>query len=118
MFLGLPTASLTLTHLFSPPFHFSVPCYQRPYSWTTAEAGQLLEDVLGAAGLSGVPGAEEPDYFLGTIILIDGTGGDFSKVRDREPRLFEIDDGQQRPRGRVQSQPVPFRRSSCTPPDR
>ncbi len=96
MFLGLPTASLTLTNLFSAPFHFSVPCYQRPYSWTTAEAGQLLDDIFGASGLGGVAGAEEPDYFLGTIILIDGTGGDLPKARDRDPRLFEIIDGQQR----------------------
>jgi hypothetical protein len=96
MFLGLPTASLTLTNLFSAPFHFSVPCYQRPYSWTTAEAGQLLDDLLGASGIGGVAGAEEPDYFLGTIILIDGTGGDLPKARDRDPRLFEIIDGQQR----------------------
>jgi hypothetical protein len=97
MFPGLPTASLTLTHLFSAPFHFSVPGYQRPYSWTTAEAGQLLEDVLGAAGL-GQTGAEEPDYFLGTILLLDGTGGDLPKPksREREPRFFEIIDGQQR----------------------
>jgi len=96
MFSGLPTASLTLTSLFSSPFHYCVPCYQRPYSWTTKEAGQLLEDILGAAGLGGIPGTEEPDYFLGTILLLDGTGGDMPKPRDRDPRLFEIIDGQQR----------------------
>ncbi len=96
MFPGLPTASLTLTHLFSSPFHFSVPCYQRPYSWTTAEAGQLLDDVLGAAGLGGTTGSEEPDYFRGTILLLDGSGGDLPKGREREPRFFEIVDGQQR----------------------
>jgi hypothetical protein len=73
-----------------------VPCYQRPYSWTTAEAGQLLEDVLAAAGISGASEAEEPDYFLGTILLLDGTGGDLPTARDREPRMFEIIDGQQR----------------------
>jgi hypothetical protein len=96
MFPGLPTASLTLTHLFSSPFHFSVPCYQRPYSWTTVEAGQLLEDILTAAGLGGSAGPEEPDYFLGTILLLDGSGGDLPRTREREPRLFEIIDGQQR----------------------
>ncbi|MFA5901417.1 MAG: DUF262 domain-containing HNH endonuclease family protein [Hyphomicrobium sp.] len=96
MFPGLPTASLTLTHLFSSPFHFSVPCYQRPYSWSTGEAGQLLEDILGAAGLGGTAGAEEPDYFLGTILLLDGAQGELPGVREREPRMFEIIDGQQR----------------------
>jgi hypothetical protein len=96
MFPGLPTASLTLSHLFSSPFHFSVPCYQRPYSWTTVEAGQLLDDVMAAAGLSGSTDAAEPDYFLGTILLLDGTGGDLPKSREREPRMFEIIDGQQR----------------------
>jgi hypothetical protein len=93
MFSGLPTASLTVSDLFSSPFHFSVPCYQRPYSWTTAEAGQLLEDILAAAGIGG---AEESDYFLGAILLLDGLGGDLPKTREREPRLFEIVDGQQR----------------------
>lgn len=96
MFPGLPTASLTLSHLFSSPFHFSVPSYQRPYSWTTVEAGQLLEDISAAAGLGGVTDAEEPDYFLGTILLLDGLGGDLPKAREREPRMFEIIDGQQR----------------------
>ena len=87
---------LTQTHLFSSPFHFSVPCYQRPYSWTTVEAGQLLQDLLAAAGIGGVTDAAEPDYFLGTILLLDGSGGDLPAARDREPRMFEIIDGQQR----------------------
>ncbi len=95
MFSGLPTASLTVTDLFSTPFHFSVPCYQRPYSWTIAEAGQLLEDLLTAAGVDGLA-ASEPDYFLGAILLLDGAGGDLPKAREREPRQFEIVDGQQR----------------------
>jgi hypothetical protein len=96
MFPGLPTASLTVSDLFSSPFHFSVPHYQRPYSWTTAEAGQLLDDFLAAAGIGGDPAAMKPDYFLGTIILIDEGGGSLPKGREREPRLFEIVDGQQR----------------------
>jgi len=96
MFSGLPTASLTVTDLFSSPFHFSVPCYQRPYSWTTTEAGQLLEDILAAAGVGGGIAAPEPDYFLGTIILVDGVHSDLPRAREREPRLFEIVDGQQR----------------------
>jgi hypothetical protein len=95
MFSGLPTASLTVSDLFSFPFHYSVPSYQRPYSWTTEEAGQLLEDILGAAGFAG-PEAAEPDYFLGAILLLDGSGGDLPKPRDREARFFEIVDGQQR----------------------
>ncbi len=96
MFVGLPTASLTVSELFSTPFHFSIPCYQRPYSWTIAEAGQLLEDVLTAAGVDGGITVAEPDYFLGAILLLDGAGGDLPKAREREPRQFEIVDGQQR----------------------
>ena len=95
MFSGLPTASLTVTDLFSFPFHYAVPSYQRPYSWTTEEAGQLLEDIRGAAGLSG-PETAEPDYFLGAILLLDAAGGDLPKPREREARFFEIVDGQQR----------------------
>ena len=38
----------------------------------------------------------EPDYFLGAILLLDGAGGDLPKPRERDPRHFEIVDGQQR----------------------
>jgi hypothetical protein len=40
--------------------------------------------------------APEPDYFLGAILLLDGAGGELPKGREREPRVFEIVDGQQR----------------------
>jgi Protein of unknown function (DUF1524)/Protein of unknown function DUF262 len=60
------------------------------------EAGQLLDDVLAAAGVGGDPEATEPDYFLGAILLLEAGGGDLPKAREREPRLFEIVDGQQR----------------------
>jgi len=96
MFSVLPTASLTVLDLFSTPFHYTVPCYQRPYSWTNKEAGQLLEDILAAAGLGGDGAPAESDYFIGTIILLDPAGGDLPKVKEKEPRLFEIIDGQQR----------------------
>jgi Protein of unknown function DUF262/Protein of unknown function (DUF1524) len=96
MFPGLPTASLTVSDLFSSPFHFSVPHYQRPYSWTTTEAGQLLEDIFAAAGIGGSAEETEPDYFLGNILLLDGSGADLPRGREREPRYFDIVDGQQR----------------------
>lgn len=96
MFSGLPTASLRLSDLFSRPFLFAVPSYQRPYSWTVKEAGQLLEDVMKAAGF-GDEGDAETDYFLGPIILIDPNGGKLPKnPKDEALRTFEIVDGQQR----------------------
>ena len=68
MFSGLTTLSRTVAALFAPPFLFSVPSYQRSYSWTLREAAQLLEDVATAAGMDG--GEAEPDYFLGAILLL------------------------------------------------
>ncbi len=49
-----------------------------------------------AAGVDGGLAASEPDYFLGAILLLDGAGGDLPRAREREPRQFEIVDGQQR----------------------
>ncbi len=92
----LPTASLTLSALFASPFLFSVPAYQRPFSWTMKEAGQLLEDIAAAAGVDGGDAAE-PEYFLGAILLLDVEGGDLTGGKDGQTgRVFEIVDGQQR----------------------
>jgi hypothetical protein len=96
MFRGLSTASLPLIKLFDNPYLFTVPAYQRPYSWTTREAGQLLEDLTIAAGLDEAETAW-PDYFLGTVLLLDPEN---DAATPPSPfvgrRVFDVVDGQQR----------------------
>ena len=96
MFLGLRTASLPLVKLFDTPYLFTVPAYQRPYSWTVKEAGQLFEDLVSAAGLDDGE-ASGPDYFLGNILLLDPEAeGIAAPSPSIGPRVYEVVDGQQR----------------------
>ena len=89
------TAPLRVVDLFSDPFRFAVPSYQRRYSWTVKEAGQLLEDIQLALGDDVEPA--EDDYFLGAILLTDAGGGSsWDHGLARSPRLLDIVDGQQR----------------------
>lgn len=95
MFPSLFTAPLRVKELFSDPFRFSVPSYQRRYSWTVKEAGQLLDDILVAAAEN--PDSAEPDYFLGAILLTDsGAQTGWRLSPPRSPRVLDIVDGQQR----------------------
>ncbi len=91
----LPTLSLKVADLFSRPYRFSIPAFQRPYSWSAKEAGQLLEDLAGASGIDDIDEAL-PDYFLGAMVLLDPAVGS-NRPADREAtRTVEIVDGQQR----------------------
>ncbi len=96
MFPGIHTAPLRVADLFSDPFRFKVPAYQRRFSWTVKEAAQLLDDIVMALG----PHQEEPvepDYFLGAILLTDPEGvSEWNNGPFREPRTLDIVDGQQR----------------------
>lgn len=95
MSLGLFTAPLRVSQLFSDPFRFAVPSYQRRYSWTIKEAGQLLDDILLAMGEEAEP--IEPNYFLGAILLTDSGGeADWQNGLPRYPCTLDIVDGQQR----------------------
>ncbi len=95
MATGIPTAALKLGQLMDEPFHFVVPPYQRGYAWTTKEAGQLLEDLVAASGVDSEELAE-PDYFLGSIVLMTPTVGQRHGIGVGPPRSHEIVDGQQR----------------------
>lgn len=96
MFPGLFTAPLRVADLFADPFRYTVPSYQRRYSWSVKEAAQLLDDLLVAVG-DGEGAPAEPDYFLGTILLTDtGGGAGWSGGLPRTPRALDIVDGQQR----------------------
>ena len=73
-----------LVDVFCDRFHFSIPDYQRPYSWTTEEAAALFDDLRTAMG-TGDPREASP-YFMGSIVLI----------KDPEESEADVVDGQQR----------------------
>ena len=70
--------------VFSDEYEFTIPRYQRPYAWTTEEAGEMLDDLVRA---SGADPSDAPDpYFLGSIVV----------VKREDQALAEVVDGQQR----------------------
>lgn len=71
--------------VFSDDYVFSIPDYQRPYSWTTEQARELLEDLLGFVEANPGAIADMPTYFLGSIVLIKA-----------ETPEADVVDGQQR----------------------
>jgi len=74
--------------IFSDDYVFTIPNYQRPYAWTTEEAGELLSDLLVAVE-DGKPVEELNPYFLGSVVLIKGDKPD-SQVVDGQQRLVTL----------------------------
>jgi Protein of unknown function DUF262 len=87
--VSIDTRQCEIKKIFSDEFVFTIPVYQRPYSWTTEEAGMLLEDLLDAIGESKQDLEEAPPYFLGSIVLTKGDKPD-SEVIDGQQRLTTI----------------------------
>lgn len=97
MFQRLRLASVSLGELFSGGAYFSVPAFQRPFDWGPEEALLLLDDVSRAAGIE-IPEQADPDYFLGTVLLLseDGDGLPGANGVDNSPINYQVIDGQQR----------------------
>lgn len=74
-----------IREIFEGSYQFEIPDYQRPYAWTTEQAGELFNDLISAMQDARVSGATS-QYFLGSIVLIKA---------DRDPKSFVVD-GQQR----------------------
>ena len=94
MFKNLASRSLSVENLFSAPFLFLSPSFQRPFSWQVETAERLLGDIQAAAH-----GAETELYFLGAVLLVQATSGRDGTAQvhlDGAERVFEIIDGQQR----------------------
>ena len=77
-----------LGEVFCDKFRFSIPTYQRPYAWTTEEAGELFEDLRRAMG-AGDPSEASP-YFMGSIVLIKGPVKSEADVVDGQQRLTTL----------------------------
>jgi uncharacterized protein with ParB-like and HNH nuclease domain len=78
--------------IFSDDFVFTIPLYQRAYAWTTEEAEDLLQDLLGAMeGYSGGnPIDELPPYFLGSIVLMMKSDGPDAEIIDGQQRITTL----------------------------
>ncbi|WP_368644024.1 DUF262 domain-containing protein [Castellaniella ginsengisoli] len=74
-----------IREIFEGSYQFEIPDYQRPYAWTTEQAGELFDDLMSAMQDARVSG-EASQYFLGSIVLIKN---------DRDPKSSVVD-GQQR----------------------
>lgn len=85
----LNAEEMPLYKVFSDDFLFTIPSVQRPYSWTSDQAGDLLDDLLDYIDHQSITKddfskIDEP-YFLGSIVLVK-----------KGENLYEVLDGQQR----------------------
>jgi uncharacterized protein with ParB-like and HNH nuclease domain len=82
-----------LYKVFSDDFLFTIPSVQRPYSWTTDEAGDLLNDLLDFIEHYGITeeniGDIDEPYFLGSIVLVK-QDGPWAEVLDGQQRLTTL----------------------------
>jgi len=78
-----------LQKVFSSDFDFSIPLYQRPYAWTTKEAGELIGDLLDNMGDLKSPVEETNPYFLGSVVFVKGDLPN-SDVVDGKQRLTTL----------------------------
>lgn len=80
----------SLAKIFSDDYVFTIPGYQRPYSWGKEQAQELLDDLLGALTSSQGQPNEVTPYFLGSIVLIKSEGSSEAKVVDGQQRLTTL----------------------------
>ena len=80
---------LPLVGVFNDNYRFEIPDYQRPYSWTTEQAGELLEDLMYASRQSADVSDASP-YFLGSIVIIKGNQSPRADVVDGQQRLTTL----------------------------
>jgi Protein of unknown function DUF262/Protein of unknown function (DUF1524) len=98
---NLYTSPVSLRDIFADAYQFSVPAYQRPFSWRTEEAEQLFEDLL-AALYNDLDGDGGEPYFFGTLLMVARAGTQWKSNAVLQegapdaPRDLDIVDGQQR----------------------
>ena len=75
-----------VSKIFSAQYQFSIPDYQRPYSWTTEQSLQLLEDLADALDRE----SKTEPYFLGSIVLVKNIDSSAAEVIDGQQRLTTV----------------------------
>lgn len=80
----------SLSRIFSDDYVFTIPSYQRPYSWGAEQARELLEDLLDYMKAAGGKLDEMSPYFLGSIVLIKREAVSDTTVVDGQQRLTTL----------------------------
>jgi hypothetical protein len=78
----------SISRIFSADFDFLIPAYQRPYAWTTEQAGGLFDDIMSYMEQQGA--ASDDPYFLGSIVLIKAEEAPRAEVIDGQQRLTTL----------------------------
>jgi hypothetical protein len=72
--------------ILSSDYEFSIPEYQRPYSWRPPQALQLLADLSDVLER----GASDEPYFLGSLVLVKSDSSPRAEVIDGQQRLTTL----------------------------
>lgn len=72
----------SLTEIFTQNHQFTIPIYQRPYSWQKKQCEKLWEDIQNAA-------KNDREHFIGSIVR-------FENSQEEEVTIHTVIDGQQR----------------------
>lgn len=79
-----------IAKIFSDDYAFTIPSYQRPYSWGEEQAQELLDDLTGALRDAPANLADSAPYFLGSIVLIKSESKPEAMVVDGQQRLTTL----------------------------
>lgn len=88
----LTSTDVSIEELLSGKYVFTIPAYQRDYTWTREEAVQLVDDLAAVIEDVERDGAQTP-YFLGTMLFVETPD---PALRAGGPDMVEVVDGQQR----------------------
>ena len=86
----IEAAEFQVKDILSDSYHFEIPPFQRPYSWTIEEVSDLYDDLVQAGGAGGGTVSELLPYFLGSIVLIKDPAMPEAIVVDGQQRLTTL----------------------------
>ena len=80
---------LVVKNIFSDDYLFTIPNYQRPYSWEEEHCTQLLDDIHSFAFKEG-DFNDLPPYFIGSAVIIKKENKRDAQIVDGQQRLTTI----------------------------
>lgn len=80
----MEAAERTVSQILTEQICYTIPPYQRPYSWEKGNVEQLLDDVWEAYT------AGDEEYFIGSLITIERAKGASYEVVDGQQRLTTL----------------------------